>query len=66
LSAFKGPLDPTTALGGFSGNSFSEASAFLVTYPVDNFVDNKGNKTEKAVAWEKAFIQLAKVNSLFL
>jgi Niemann-Pick C1 protein len=60
LSAFKGPLDPTTALGGFSGNSFSEASAFLVTYPVDNFVDNKGNKTEKAVAWEKAFIQLAK------
>ncbi|EFH67498.1 predicted protein [Arabidopsis lyrata subsp. lyrata] len=60
LSAFKGPLDPTTALGGFSGNSFSEASAFLVTYPVDNAVDNKGNKTEKAVAWEKAFIQLAK------
>ncbi|CAN6827337.1 unnamed protein product [Brassica oleracea] len=60
LSAFKGPLDPTTALGGFSGNSYSEASAFIVTYPVDNAVDNKGNRTEKAVAWEKAFIQLAK------
>ncbi|CAH2060365.1 unnamed protein product [Thlaspi arvense] len=60
LSAFKGPLDPTTALGGFSGNSFSEASAFIVTYPVDNAVDNEGNKTAKAVAWEKAFIQLAK------
>ncbi|WZZ54559.1 hypothetical protein YC2023_054666 [Brassica napus] len=60
LSAFKGPLDPTTALGGFSGNSYSEASAFIVTYPVDNAVDNEGNKTEKAVAWEKAFIQLAK------
>lgn len=60
LSAFKGPLDPTTALGGFSGNSYSEASAFIVTYPVDNAVDNKGNKTERAVAWEKAFIQLAK------
>ncbi|CAG7907360.1 unnamed protein product [Brassica rapa] len=60
LSAFKGPLDPTTALGGFSGNSYSEASAFIVTYPVDNAVDNEGNKTEKAVAWEKTFIQLAK------
>ncbi|KAL0740960.1 hypothetical protein Bca4012_082473 [Brassica carinata] len=60
LSAFKGPLDPTTALGGFSGNNYSEASAFIVTYPVDNAVDNEGNKTEKAVAWEKAFIQLAK------
>ncbi|CAN7137118.1 unnamed protein product [Brassica rapa subsp. narinosa] len=60
LSAFKGPLDPTTALGGFSGNSYSEAYAFIVTYPVDNAVDNEGNKTEKAVAWEKAFIQLAK------
>ncbi|KAJ4891157.1 Patched family protein [Raphanus sativus] len=60
LSAFKGPLDPTVALGGFSGNSYSEASAFIVTYPVDNAVDNKGNKTERAVAWEKAFIQLAK------
>ncbi|XP_019056675.1 PREDICTED: Niemann-Pick C1 protein-like [Tarenaya hassleriana] len=60
LSAFKGPLDPSTALGGFSGNNFDEASAFLVTYPVDNAVDNEGNRTEKAVAWEKAFIQLAK------
>ncbi|XP_018477401.1 uncharacterized protein LOC108848510 [Raphanus sativus] len=60
LSAFKGPLDPTTALGGFSGNNYSEASAFIVTYPVDNAVDNEGNKTEKAVAWEKAFIQLSK------
>jgi len=28
LSAFKGPLDPTTALGGFSGNSFSEVVFF--------------------------------------
>ena len=40
-----------------------QASAFIVTYPVDNAVDNEGNKTEKAVAWEKAFIQLAKVGS---
>jgi len=24
MSAFKGPLDPSTALGGFPGNNYSE------------------------------------------
>ncbi|WOG97708.1 hypothetical protein DCAR_0417049 [Daucus carota subsp. sativus] len=59
-SAFKAPLDPSTALGGFSGNNYTEASAFIVTYPVNNAVDKKGNETKKAIAWEKAFIQLIK------
>ncbi|KAF3628716.1 putative serine/threonine-protein kinase Cx32, chloroplastic-like [Capsicum annuum] len=60
LSAFKAPLDPSTALGGFSGNNYSEASAFIVTYPVNNAIDKEGNYSKKAVAWEKAFIQLVK------
>ncbi|XP_057490001.1 uncharacterized protein LOC130776002 [Actinidia eriantha] len=60
LSAFKAPLDPSTAVGGFSSNNYSEASAFIITYPVNNAVDREGNETKKAVAWEKAFIQLAK------
>lgn len=38
-----------------------QASAFIVTYPVNNAIDEEGNYTKKAVAWEKAFIQLAKV-----
>ncbi|KAG6434864.1 hypothetical protein SASPL_106508 [Salvia splendens] len=59
-SAFKAPLDPSTALGGFSGNNYSEASAFIVTYPVNNEVNKDGNATKRAEAWEKAFIQLAK------
>ncbi|KAL9395214.1 hypothetical protein Peur_014499 [Populus x canadensis] len=59
-SAFKAPLDPSTSLGGFSGNNYSEASAFIVTYPVNNVIDKEGNETDKAVAWEKAFIQLVK------
>ncbi|CAB4300958.1 unnamed protein product [Prunus armeniaca] len=61
LSAFQAPLDPSTALGGFSGNNYTEASAFIVTYPVNNAVDDVGNENAKALAWEKAFIQLAKV-----
>ncbi|XP_050366394.1 uncharacterized protein LOC126784899 isoform X2 [Argentina anserina] len=60
LSAFQAPLDPSTALGGYSGNNFSEASAFVVTYPVNNAIDDVGNENGKALAWEKAFIQLAK------
>ncbi|CAK9178320.1 unnamed protein product [Ilex paraguariensis] len=59
-SAFKAPLDPSTVLGGFSGNNYSEASAFVVTYPVNNAITEKSNETKKAVAWEKAFIQLVK------
>ncbi|XP_019244879.1 PREDICTED: Niemann-Pick C1 protein-like isoform X2 [Nicotiana attenuata] len=60
LSAFKAPLDPSTAVGGFSGNNYSEASAFIVTYPVNNAINKEGNYSKKAVAWEKAFIQLVK------
>ncbi|KAM7479507.1 hypothetical protein LguiA_027720 [Lonicera macranthoides] len=60
LSAFQAPLDPSTALGGFPGNNYSEASAFIVTYPVNNAVSEVGDENGKAVAWEKAFIQLVK------
>ncbi|XP_062086533.1 uncharacterized protein LOC133792637 isoform X2 [Humulus lupulus] len=60
LSAFKAPLDPSTALGGFPGNNYSEASAFVVTYPVNNAVDKVGGENGRSLAWEKAFIKLAK------
>ncbi|BBH02663.1 Patched family protein [Prunus dulcis] len=60
MSAFKGPLDPSTALGGFSGKNYSGATAFLVTYPVNNAISKEENGTERAVTWEKAFIKLAK------
>ncbi|KAK9129235.1 hypothetical protein Sjap_009722 [Stephania japonica] len=58
MSAFQAPLDPSTALGSFSGNNYSEASAFVATYPVNNKNDETGNENAAAVAWEKAFIQL--------
>ncbi|XP_019417010.1 PREDICTED: Niemann-Pick C1 protein-like isoform X1 [Lupinus angustifolius] len=60
MSAFKAPLDPSTVLGGFSGSDYSAASAFIVTYPVNNAIDEEGNETAKAIAWEKTFIQLVK------
>ncbi|KAK1322345.1 hypothetical protein QJS10_CPA03g02418 [Acorus calamus] len=66
LSAFKAPIDPSTALGGFSGSNYSEASAFVITYPVNNEVDKTGNENGKAVAWEKAFIHLMKISYLVM
>ncbi|KAJ0969094.1 hypothetical protein J5N97_021971 [Dioscorea zingiberensis] len=60
LSAFQAPLDPSTALGGFSGRKYSEASAFVITYPVNNEIDETANANGKAVAWERAFIRLIK------
>ncbi|KAG0501372.1 hypothetical protein HPP92_001444, partial [Vanilla planifolia] len=59
-SAFQAPVDPSTVLGGFSGNNYSEASAFIITYPVNNVVDDLGNQNGKAMAWERAFIRLVK------
>ncbi|CAN6249743.1 unnamed protein product [Urochloa humidicola] len=60
LSTFQSPIDPSTILGGFSGNNFTEASAFVITYPVNNKVETTGQENGKAVAWERAFINLVK------
>ncbi|XP_031475621.1 uncharacterized protein LOC116247583 isoform X2 [Nymphaea colorata] len=60
LSAFQGPVDPSTILGGFRENNYSEATTFVVTYPVRNAADTTGTENDKAVLWEKAFINLVK------
>ncbi|KAL0904906.1 hypothetical protein M5K25_027069 [Dendrobium thyrsiflorum] len=59
-SAFQAPLDPGTVLGGFSGSNYSDASAFIITYPVNNEAGDTGYQNGKAVAWERAFIRLVK------
>ncbi|KAK8965582.1 hypothetical protein KSP40_PGU021601 [Platanthera guangdongensis] len=59
-SAFQAPIDPSTVLGGFPGRNYSVASAFIITYPVNNEVGDNGDENGKAVAWERAFIRLVK------
>ncbi|KAL4457923.1 hypothetical protein ABPG75_012788 [Micractinium tetrahymenae] len=60
-SAFGGPIDPHLVLGGFptdatSFRNFStDASAFVVTFPIDSHPANR----EAALAWEAAFVRLA-------
>lgn len=40
---------------------YFQATAFVVTYPVNNAIGDSSNENARAVAWEKSFIQLAKV-----
>ena len=37
-----------------------------MTYPLNNAFDSASNGNGKAVAWEKAFIQLVKVHCTFI
>ncbi|MCO5604732.1 hypothetical protein L7F22_058902 [Adiantum nelumboides] len=60
LSAFQAPIDPSTVLGGFTGTNYSQATAFVVTYPVNNAVDKAADSNQAAIAWEEAFVTLAK------
>eukprot|EP00850_Spirogloea_muscicola_P012084 SM000077S21558 [mRNA] locus=s77:255081:266054:+ [translate_table: standard] len=63
LSAFQAPIDPRLVLGDFEDNAYDQATAFIVTYPVRNYVQNAsdgyGNSNVAAEAWERAFISLA-------
>ncbi|KAI3436838.1 hypothetical protein D9Q98_006248 [Chlorella vulgaris] len=60
-SAFGGPVDPHLVLGGFptaaaSLRNFSaDATAFVVTLPINPHPDNR----PAALAWEAAFVELA-------
>eukprot|EP00879_Flechtneria_rotunda_P012269 GHRR01012815.1.p1 GENE.GHRR01012815.1~~GHRR01012815.1.p1 ORF type:complete len:1130 (+),score=344.72 GHRR01012815.1:967-4356(+) len=60
-SAFEAPIDPHVVLGGFSTgpdfrNYSADTTAFVVTYPIDSSPANRA----AALAWEEAFVQLAK------
>eukprot|EP00899_Mesostigma_viride_P026866 jgi/Mesvir1/7364/Mv19167-RA.1 len=58
LAAYGAPLEPRTVLGGLPSTALTNATSFVVTYPVVN----RENSTEMAVtqAWEAAFIELAR------
>ncbi|GAQ79217.1 putative Niemann-Pick C type protein [Klebsormidium nitens] len=58
LSAFKAPMDPHVVLGGFPGNNYSDATAFVITFPVVNSVNSSSEQIQAAQAWEAAFVNL--------
>lgn len=60
LSAYQAPVDPSTVLGGFTGTNYSQATALVVTYPVNNAVHKAVESNQAAIAWEEAYVTLAK------
>ncbi|OQV16883.1 Niemann-Pick C1 protein [Hypsibius exemplaris] len=52
------PAFPWVVFGGFEGVGYGNATALIVTFPVNNPLD--AGKTEEALAWEKAAISYLK------
>lgn len=57
-TTFGAPNTPSLVLGGYEEDNYSTAKAFIITFAVSNSVNEEEN--EKAVAWERAFINLLK------
>ncbi|CAJ0929170.1 unnamed protein product [Ranitomeya imitator] len=55
MGTFGGPIFPWLVLGGYDGENYNNATALVITFPVNNF-HNDTEKINKAKAWEKAFI----------
>lgn len=59
LGTFGGPIFPWLVLGGYDGENYNNATALVITFPVNNF-HNDTERINKAKAWEEAFIKFVK------
>ncbi|XP_065608663.1 NPC intracellular cholesterol transporter 1 [Cyrtonyx montezumae] len=59
LGAFGGPVFPWLVLGGYDGDNYNNATALIITLPVNNYY-NDSKKLLKALSWEKEFINFLK------
>ncbi|GFR76672.1 niemann-Pick C1 protein, partial [Elysia marginata] len=58
LGTYGGPVFPWVALGGYEGKEYHTAKAFVITFLVNNNIDERKNGPAKA--WEKAYIDFMK------
>ncbi|XP_071766955.2 NPC intracellular cholesterol transporter 1 isoform X1 [Centroberyx gerrardi] len=59
MGTFGGPVFPWLALGGYDDTNYNNATALVITFPVNNYL-NDTVKLGKALAWEKEFIRFMK------
>ncbi|OXB81667.1 UNVERIFIED_CONTAM: hypothetical protein H355_008916 [Colinus virginianus] len=59
LGTFGGPVFPWLVLGGYDGDNYNNATALIITLPVNNYY-NDSKKLLKALSWEKEFINFLK------
>lgn len=58
LSDYGAPAFPWVIMGGYDGENYQNATAFVITFVVNNHLDEKLNG--KAEAWEAEFIKFMK------
>ncbi|XP_012683380.2 NPC intracellular cholesterol transporter 1 [Clupea harengus] len=56
LGTYGGPVFPWLVLGGYDANNYNNATALVITFPVNNY-HNDSERVGKAKAWEKEFIR---------
>uniref|UniRef100_A0AAY5EZC2 SSD domain-containing protein n=1 Tax=Electrophorus electricus TaxID=8005 RepID=A0AAY5EZC2_ELEEL len=59
MGTFGGPVFPWLVLGGYEGTAYSNATALVITFPVNNYLKDT-DKLGKARAWEKEFVEFLK------
>uniref|UniRef100_A0A3Q1FYK2 Niemann-Pick disease, type C1 n=1 Tax=Acanthochromis polyacanthus TaxID=80966 RepID=A0A3Q1FYK2_9TELE len=59
LGTFGGPVFPWLALGGYDDSNFNNATALVITFPLNNYL-NDSVRQGKTLAWEKEFIRFMK------
>ncbi|XP_017557987.1 NPC intracellular cholesterol transporter 1 [Pygocentrus nattereri] len=59
MGTFGGPVFPWLVLGGYEGTAYNNATALVITFPVNNYL-NDTDKLGKVLAWEKEFISFMK------
>ncbi|XP_071233775.1 NPC intracellular cholesterol transporter 1-like [Salvelinus alpinus] len=59
LGTYGGPVFPWLVLGGYDATNYNNATALVITFPVNNYHNDSVN-LGKALAWEKEFIGFLK------
>ncbi|KAF4076370.1 hypothetical protein AMELA_G00213600 [Ameiurus melas] len=59
MGTFGGPVFPWLVLGGYEGTAYNNATALVITFPVNNYL-NDTEKLGRALAWEKVFVGFLK------
>ncbi|XP_044629465.2 NPC intracellular cholesterol transporter 1 [Equus asinus] len=59
LGTFGGPVFPWLVLGGYDDQNYNNATALVITFPVNNYY-NDTEKLQRALAWEREFINFVK------
>lgn len=59
MGTFGGPVYPWTALAGYDGDNYNNATILVITFPVNNYKTGDP-RVKHALAWEKVYLNFMK------